>query len=794
MSSRRSFLARITAFLGTTLVPAKVFLKRSTRGTPSTKTPTRHDQLPYRNPKLPIEQRVADLLKRMTLEEKVAQTRCLWRWGKVLRDDRGNFSRAKAQELLKNGMGQLGTIFPPPGLPSPAAEARFVNEVQTFLIEHTRLGIPVIFHGEALHGFMASEATCFPQAIALASTWDVDVIHQVFTAAAAEVRARGTVQVFAPILDVDRDPRWGRTEETYGEDPYLVSRIGAACIRGLQGVGPGVDQEHVVATAKHFAGYGWSRGGRNIAPSNHSERVYRQTILPSFHAGIKEAGALSVMASFNEVDGIPSCANRWLIQRILRQEWGFNGLVVSDYGAIGMLNTWHHMAADSAEAAKRALETGIDVDTPEGACYNTLVQQVKEGAVAEATLNQAVARVLRTKFLLGLFEHPFVDPMNATNICRRPEHRELALKAAQKAIILLKNENHFLPLNREKIRSIAVIGPNAASVRLGGYSSVPAYTVSILDGIKKKAGPGIRVSYALGCGITRGDGSVWDDDVELDDPKVDAKTIAEAVQVAKAAEVVVLAVGDNEQTSREASPNHLGDRDSLDLPGRQDELVRAIVATGKPAVVVLINGRPASVRYIAEHVPAILEGWSLGQETGNAVAEVLFGDYNPGGKLPITIPRSVGQLPCFYAREPSERIGYLFANNRPLFPFGHGLSYTSFEYENLRVSPEKIGPEGRARVEIDVTNAGKVAGDAVVQLYIRDVVSSVPRPVKELRGFHRIRLQPGETRKVDFQLTPDSLAFYNEDMHRVVEPGRFKIMVGASSEELKTIELEVVTV
>jgi beta-glucosidase len=747
---------------------------------------------PYCNPRLSIDQRVADLLSRMTLEEKVAQTRCIWQMGRALRDEQGNFSPAKAQELMKNGMGEIGTIAPPAEMPKPADGARFVNAVQKFLIENTRLGIPAIVHGEALHGFMARDATNFPQAIALASTWDVDLVHQVFTVAAAEARARGTHQVFTPVLDVGREPRWGRTEETYGEDPYLASRMGVACITGFQGLGPNVDSQHVVATTKHFAGYGWSEGGRNTAPSNHSERVYRQIILPPFQAGITEAGALGVMASYNEIDGIPAHANKWLLRRILREEWGFRGLVVSDYGAVEELISSHHVAADCAEAAKRALEAGVDVETPEGTCYATLVRQIIDGRVAESTLDQSVARVLRTKFLLGLFDNPYVDPENAERVCRLPEHRELALKAAQEAIILLKNENHLLPLNRDKMKSIAVIGPNAATIRLGEYGGVPAHAVSILDGIKEKAGGTIKVSYALGCGITAGNRDWWDDKVEFDDPKADAKTIAEAVAVAKTADVAVVAVGDNEQTSREAfNEQHLGDRDSLDLVGQQDDLVKAIVATGKPVVVILINGRPASIRYIADNVPAILEGWSLGQETGTAVADVLFGDYNPGGKLPITIPRSVGQLPAYYDHEPSAERGYLLATNRPLFPFGYGLSYTTSQYENLRVSPEKIGPQGQTAVKVDVTNTGNLAGDAVVELYICDQVSSVARPVKELKGFQRIRLQPGEKRTVDFLLTSDALAFYNEDMHRVVEPGVFKIMVGASSDEVTTTDFQV---
>ena len=749
---------------------------------------------PYRDAKLPVEQRVADLLGRMTLEEKVAQTRSVWQLGVVLRDERGNFSPAKAQELLKDGIGQLGTIAKPEVMGHPADAARFANDVQRFLIEKTRLGIPVIFHGEGLHGAMMPDATSFPQAIALASTWDVDLFGEVFTVAAAQARARGTQQVFTPVLDVARDPRWGRTEETYGEDPYLAARLGVAAVKAFQGPGPGIDKQHVIATTKHFAGYGSSEGGRNTAPANYSERIYREFILPPFQAAIVEGGALAVMPSYNEIDGIPSHANKWLLQKVLREEWGFRGIAASDYGGVPLLANWHHVAANLEDAAQRGLEAGVDVDTPEGEAYATLVQQVREGRVAQATLDRAVARVLRAKFLLGLFEDPYVDPDYADRICRRPEDRELALKAAHKAIILLKNQNNLLPLHRAKLKSIAVIGPNAATVRLGGYSSAPAYTVSILDGIKKEVGSSVKVAYAQGCAITEGNRTWWDPKIEPPDPKLDAKRIAEAVAIARTADVAVVAVGDNDQTAREGfDESHMGDRDSLDLVGRQDELVKAVLETGKPTIVILIAGRPTSIRYIAENVPAILGSWSLGQETGTAVADVLFGDYNPGGRLPITFPQSAGQLPAYYNHKPSATRKYLLSVNEPLFPFGWGLSYTTFKYDNLRLSPEKIGPQGQTTVSVDVTNTGKVAGDEVVQMYIRDQVSSVSRPVKELKGFRRVPVEPGQMKTIEFVLGPDALAFYNEEMRRVVEPGLFDVMVGGNSVDLKKTILEVVS-
>jgi beta-glucosidase len=749
------------------------------------------EQPAYRNAQLPVEQRVADLLSRMTLEEKVAQTLCPFQFEVALRDEQGNFSEAKARELLKNGMGQILVI---PGITykgvKPADATRFANAFQKFLRQQTRLGIPAILVGEGLHGYMAPDATSFPQAIAMASTWDLDLVHDVFSVAAAEGRARGEDNCNAPVLDLASEPRWGRTEETFGEDPYLVARVGVTVIKAFQGTGPAIDKEHVISYVKHYCGYGQPEGGRNTAPANISERTFREFFLSTFQAGIMEGGAAAVMPSYNEVDGIPAHANQWLLQKVLREEWGFRGYVISDAFAIEQLINYHHVATNRAEAAKLALEAGVDVEiSRNGACFATLVEQVREGRVAEATLDRAVANVLRAKFRLGLFEDPYVDPDYADAICRLPAHRELALKAARKAIILLKNQNGLLPLDRTKLKSIAVIGPNAATVRLGGYSGTPAYTVSLLDGIKKKVGPGVKVGYALGCAITEGN-TTWSDPVVIPpDPKLDAQRIAEAVALAKTADLAVVAVGDNEQTARESG----GDRDSLDLVGRQDDLVKAIVETGKPTIVVLIAGRPASIRYIAANVPAIVGAWSLGQETGNALADVIFGDYNPGGKLPITFPQNVGQLPAYYNHKPSATQPYLLSVKQPLFPFGYGLSYTTFKYENLRLEPQQIGPQGTTTVRVDVTNTGKVAGEEVAQLYIREQVSSVTRPVKELKGFRRIPLAPGETKTVEFTLGPDALSFLNKDMHWVVEPGLFNVMVGGNSVDLQKVVLEVVS-
>jgi beta-glucosidase len=751
----------------------------------------------YRNPALPVEQRAADLLSRMTLEEKVAQLQGNWQnpasrqdASQTFLDPKGVFLPERAAIVLKQG---LGGISRPSENRSPREMAEYTNTVQKWMKENTRLGIPILFHDECLHGHAAPKGTSYPQPIALASSWDPPLVHDVFSATAAEVRARGAQQCLAPVVDLARDPRWGRTEETYGEDPYLVSRIGVAAVEGLQGNGPFIDKSHVMATLKHFAVHGQPEGGTNVGPGNYSERVVREYFLKPFEAGVKEAHAQSVMASYNEIDGIPSHSNRHLLTDILRQEWGFEGLLVSDYFAISDLRTLHHVAATDDEAAKMALDAGVDIELPGADTFRDLAEQVRQGRIAQATVDQAVAHVLREKFLTGLFDDPYVDPDQAEKITNSLEHQQLALKAAHESIILLKNQNNLLPLDKTKYKRIAVIGPNAAEVHLGGYSNNPGRGVSILQGIREKVGTSSEILYSLGCKITESDPDWNADKVVLGDAALNAKRIEEAVKVTRKADVAILVIGGNEQTSREAwAVEHPGDRDNLDLLGNQDDLVKSILATGKPVVAFLIHGRPNSINYVAEKVPAILDGWYLGQEGGTAAADVIFGDYIPGGKLPITVPRSVGQLPDYYYQKPTAKREYLGSTTAPLFPFGWGLSYSSFSYRNVRVSPNSIGPEGDTKVSVDVTNTGKVKGDEVVQLYIRDEVSSVTRPVKELRGFRRVTLAPGETKTVDLALGFSDLAFLNRDMHRVVEPGSFKIMVGGNSQDLIETKLNVI--
>jgi beta-glucosidase len=747
-------------------------------------------QAPYRNPRLSVDERVTDLLARMTLEEKVAQLRPMAR-RLTLRDESGEFSEALAAPILKDGTGYVGRATM---ALEPRAAALFTNAIQRYLRDKTRLGIPAFMTEEALHGFMAKGATSFPQAIALASTWDPDLVERVFGAAAIEMRVRGANWALSPVLDVARDPRWGRTEETYGEDPYLAGRMGVAAVRGLQGREAVIGPEHVLATAKHFAVHGQPEGGTNAAPGNYSERIVREQFLPPFEAAVREAGVGSLMASYNEIDGIPSHVNRWLLGDVLRREWGFKGFVCSDGGGVSDLVTRHQVAADKADAAAQALAAGVDLELDD--CFGALVTLVKSGRIPAARLDEAVGRVLRAKLALGLFESSEVDPERATAATNSAEHRVLALEAARKAIVLLKNEGGLLPLDRRKLKSIAVIGPNAADLHVGGYSYDPAPGVSILEGIRRKAGGAFEVRYAEGVRITEGAQgwkSWWDDAVVAADPKEDAARIAEAVRMAQSADVTILAIGENEGVCREGwAKDHLGDRDSLDLPGRQAELVKALVATGKPVVVMLINGRPLSIVDVAARVPAILEGFYLGQETGTAVADVVFGDANPGGKLPITFPRNVGQLPAYYYQKPTAKRGFLFSDSTPLFAFGHGLSYTTFRYDAVRVSPARIGVAGETEVLVDVTNTGGRAGDEVVQLYVRDSLASVTRPVKELKGFERITLVPGERRTVRLRLAATDLSFLDREMRRVVEPGLFEVMVGGSSATATNARFEVV--
>jgi beta-glucosidase len=751
---------------------------------PAAKTETQR----YKDSALPIKDRVADLLRRMTLEEKVEQLSWGWQAKVQVVDPTGTFTNETARQTLQAEWGNELKF-------TPRKAAILRNAIQRYQLEKTRLGIPVIFPGEALHGYMEYGSTSFPQALGLAATWDPEFVKKIFTEIGDEAGSRGSGQVFSPVLDIACDPRWGRTEETYGEDSFLVSRMGVAAIEGLQGNSYMIDRHHVMATAKHFAVHGVPEGGTNTAPGNISERVIRDNYLPPFQAAVQEGHVGSVMASYNEIDGVPSHANHWLLDKVLRQEWGFDGYLTSDDNGLQMLVGTHHVARDMADAARQGLAAGVDFDISDAPIYPGLVEQVKLGLVPESEVDQAVARILATKFRLGLFDHPYLDPDYAEKINNSPEHKKLAAEAARKAIVLLKNDKNLLPLDMSKLKSIAVIGPNSADVHLGGYSRDPGYGVSVLDGLKAKLGDKVKVLYAEGCKITTAPQDFrgwWASNVELVDPKTQTASIQAAVDAAKKADVSILVVGENESTNREAwSEDHRGDRDSLDLLGAQNDLVKAVVETGKPVIVLLLNGRPLSVNYIAEKVPAILEGFYLGEEGGTAAADVIFGDYNPGGKLPITFPHTVGALPDYYNHKPSANRSYEFSTRQPLFPFGFGLSYTTFKFDNLKVEPQEIRQEGTATVTVDVTNTGTREGDEVAQLYIHQRVASVTQPVMQLKEFERVTLRPGEKRNVTFTVTPEMLSIWNIDMHRVVEPGVFDLMVGASSDKVSAAKLTV---
>ena len=744
----------------------------------------------YKDASLPIPERVADLMSRMTLDEKIDQIASGWEGRVEVIDPTGTYTNEEARKQLQSEWGEEAKF-------TPRKSAILRNGVQRFQLEKTRLGIPVLFPSEALHGLMEYGSTSYPQALALASTWDPALVKRVFTAIGDEAGSRGVGQVFTPVLDLARDPRWGRTEETYGEDPYLVSRIGVAAIEGMQGDGFMIGRHHVLATAKHFAVHGQPEGGTNTAPGNFSERVVRENFLVPFQAAVEEAHVGSVMASYNEIDGVPSHINHWLLDKVLRQEWGFDGYVTSDGDGLPMLVDPHHVAYNFSEAARLALAAGVDYDLSlaGGMVFHTLADQVQMGTVPISEVDKAVARVLTTKFRLGLFENPYVDPDYAEKTTNGDEHRKLAIEAAQKALVLLKNDKNLLPLDVTKLKNIAVIGPNAADAHIGGYSRDPVHAVSILEGIRSYVGDRAKVLYAEGCKITdapQGYKGWMADNVKLIDPKTQTASIAEAVETAKKADVAILVVGENESTNREAyAEQHLGDRDSLELLGAQNDLVKAVVETGTPVVVVLINGRPLSVNYIAEKVPAILEGWYLGEEGGTGAASVLFGDVNPGGKLPVSFPHSVGALPDYYNHKPSANRGYEFSTRQPLYPFGFGLSYTTFKFDNLRVEPKEIRAQGTAKVSVDVTNTGSRAGDEVAEFYIHQKVASVTQPVMSLKGFERVTLKPGEKKTVEFQVTPETLSILDINMNRVVEPGDFDLMVGSSSDKTTAVKLTV---
>jgi len=737
--------------------------------------------------------KINEMVLKMSLDEKIAQVGSVW--VHELFDESGELSQRKMEKLLSNGIGQITRIGGASGLP-PDKSAKVANEIQKFLVEKTHLGIPAIVHEECLNGYMAKGATIFPQMIGVASSWDRDLVSEIAHTIRTQMRAVGAHEGLAPLLDVARDPRWGRVEETFGEDVYLVSVMADQYIRGLQGT----LQKGILATAKHFVGYAASEGGLNCAPVHAGERELREVFLKPFEIAVKKSKVGSIMNAYHEIDGVPCAASKYLLTDILRKEWRFDGIVVSDYSAIDMIENYHKVANDKINAAFLALNAGIDVELPTKKYYDDALREgIKTGEIPVDILDRAVRRVVKSKVKLGLFKKYTIDEKKVMMVFDTQSNRESALKAARESIVLLKNDG-ILPL--KNLISIAVIGPNAANGRnmLSDYSypsHIEAFVnnevpdviptskylkslegnvkiVSILDGIKEKVSDKIKVKYAKGC-----------DNLE---PSRDG--FDEAVKIARESDLVIVVVGDRSGLSLSATTGESRDRDSLDLPGIQEALVEELYKVGKPIVVVLVNGRPMSIKWIADHVNAVIEAWLPGEEGGHAVADVLFGDYNPSGKLPISIPRSVGQVPVYYSHKPTGGRSnwhgdYVEESTKPLFPFGFGLSYTNFKYADLEITLSESEVESEVKISFKVKNTGKVPGDEVVQLYINDKVASITRPVKELKGFERVHLDPDEEKKVIFELPFDLFAFYDSKMRLVVEPGEFEIMVGSSSEDIK---------
>lgn len=725
----------------------------------------------YLNPNQPIEVRVKDLLCRMTLEEKVAQLGSIWAPDLI---EKGRFSKEKARELLKYGIGQISRISGGFKV-SPKEAAEITNQIQSFLLKETRLGIPAIIHEECLSGFMAPYATIFPQAIGLASTWNPELIHKIASRIRVQMRTVGAHQGLSPVLDIARDPRWGRTEETFGEDPYLVARMASAYVKGLQGDDL---RNGVIATPKHFVAHGFPEGGRNLAPAHLSPREMREIFLFPFEVAIKEAIALSIMNAYHEIDGIPCASSKHLLTDILREEWDFDGFVVSDYSSIRMLQSFHHVAAGAEEAAVLAIQAGIDVELPRSDCYGMpLIRALKKGKITEKVIDEAVFRVLKAKFKLGIFEKPYIDIKSIPENLDSLEDRLLSYQAARESIVLLKNDG-ILPIPKD-LNTIALIGPNAASKRnlLGDYSYAAhlgldkpsVHVVSILEGIRTKLPEKTRILYSKGCEVSN----------------ESKKEFEEALQIAKKSDVIVAVLGERSGLSSKDITGEGRDRSLIRLPQPQELLLKSLTEIGKPLVVVLVNGRPLSLGPMLEKCSAILEAWFPGEEGGNAVADILFGDYNPSGKLPISFPSHSGQIPIYYNRKRSSFRKYVDADSKPIFPFGHGLSYTHFSYQDLKIEPQKVDSSGSLTVTLKIKNTGKISGEEVVQLYVRDEVASVSRPIIELKGFKKINLKPGEEKKVRFRLYTDQLSFYDRKMKLVIEPGRYTVTIGSSSEDIR---------
>jgi len=746
-----------------------------------------HAQQPiYLDSSKSIQQRVDDLLRRMTLEEKIGQMNMPCSYLRVFgksHEKKLEFAKRFAEGTLRENLGPGGGFFTLANHvlnKGTRQQADFFNTLQEIATQKTRLKIPLLQTEEGTHGLMCADATIFPEGLAIGSTWNLDLIEEIYEITAREGRAVGIHQLFTLVIEPIRDPRLGRNQEAYSEDPYLVSCIAGAIVKAVQGNNLSAPDK-CVAGFCHYPGQSQPLSGLERGAMEISEWTLRRIFLPSWETAIKEGGALGVMATYPAIDGIATHSSSYLLTDILRHEFGFEGLVLCEGSGLTTL-VYEGFAENQKEAGILALNAGVDVGISyEDAYLKPLVQSVREGLVSEDLIDRAVRRILRQKFRLGLFEKPFVNVKRAEEIVHRREHQDIAHQAAREGIVLLKNENQLLPLSKD-IQSIAVIGPNADHERnlLGDYTSINVTQdiVTILEGIQSKVSRDANIRYVQGCNVV-GD---------------DLNEITQASRAASKSDVAIVVVGENEWRTpgKKGTVGEGYDSATLELTGMQQELVKAVYDTGTPIVVVLVNGRPLATRWIAEHVPAIVEAWCPGEKGGAAVADVLFGDYNPSGHLPITIPRHVGQLPVYYNYPPSKKYWlenawgkpYVDMDPTPLYAFGHGLSYTTFKYSDLEITPGETGPGGKIHISVMITNSGNRAGADVIQLYIKDPISSVSTPVKELKGLRKVWLKPGQSTKVQFELGPRQLSLVNRHLKKVVEPGEFKVMIGHSSDEI----------
>jgi beta-glucosidase len=743
----------------------------------------------YKDPSYPVEQRIEDLLSRMTLKEKVGQMNipCVYKkrigWGievgeisihsRMTDEERltqmegcRKFARGNHNDEIGPG-GGFFTLADRIIYEGTRKQAEFFNELQEIAVKETRLGIPLLQVEEGTHGFMAAGGTVFPEGLAIGASWNMDLVGRIYGAIAKEGRTTGTHMLCTIVIEPNRDPRLGRNQEGYSEDPYMCSLIAENIVSSMQGYDVSA-KDKIIAALTHYPGQSEPLSGLERGAMEISERKLRTVFLPPWVAGIKEKGALAVMATYPAIDGMTVHSSERILKNILREELGFEGIVLSEGRGISTIID-EHMVKTQKEAGQIAVKAGVDVGISlEDAYLRPLVESVEEGAVAMEDIDNAVRNILRVKFKLGLFENPYVNPDEAVKVVHSEEHQKLALETAREGIVLLKNENNILPLDKN-VKSIAVIGPLADSGmdQIGDYipHNIPQELITPLKGIREKVSAGTKINYVRGCNV------IGDDLNEID----------KARAAAKRADVAIVIVGEMGNTTNGEGR----DMASLDLTGLQQELLEEVHSTGTPTIAVLINGRPLSVRWAADNIPGIVEAWMCGEQGGYAVADVLFGDYNPNGKLPVTFPRHSGQLPMYYNHVPSKRASYIDMPATPLFSFGHGLSYTNFEYSNLQISPSGILPGGEVKVTLDVKNTGEREGKEVVQLYIKDEVSSVTTPIKQLRGFEKINLEPGEVKSVSFTLKPEDLALLNRDMKWVVEPGKFNVMIGSSSSDIR---------